>query len=212
MRFRGNSALTSCAVFLGLASRALLPFGLRAACGLSLVSLAMLAASYGSAAATAMVSVRAIWDAEPYYYADADGNVVTFDAFPDGITLSCVGGASGLGMGCSDERSVWAQNSSSAIETLSESAVSGVALTNSTQETFPGFFVFYAVWSAFNPGGPEIGASVMFPSLEYAAFSSQIVGPAEIGDFHSCDTRNFPGQPDFLGDGGFYFSPYAFTT
>jgi hypothetical protein len=166
-----------------------LPLGLRAVFGRSFGALSILAVCCGPAAATAMVSVYfSGWNANfQFYY--VDGNV---GALPEGIALDGVFG---------DSRSLVATNSSAAVEDFSVTADSGFTLTNTTQETFPGFFVVDVNFSAFNPGGSEIGASVTNPSVEYALFSSSVEDPGA-GDFHSCDTRDYPG-----GFGN--FSPYA---
>lgn len=59
----------------------------------------------------------------------------------------------------------------------------------------PGFFEFRTQFSAFNPGGPQIGAQVDDKFLEYAAFSSSVFGPAT-GDMHGCNTLT---GPNFFG-------------
>jgi hypothetical protein len=46
---------------------------------------------------------------------------------------------------------------------------------------------FRSDFSAFNPGGPEIGARVDHPHFEFAQFSSSVSGPG-VGDFHGCAT------------------------
>jgi hypothetical protein len=128
-------------------------------------------------------------------------------SFPAELQL-VVGGSFGGSTGCGDDRLLSAQNSSAAVNNYSVSSNFALTLTNTTQETFPGDFVFYGGVSAFNPGGPEIGASVDDPSHEYALFSSKAELVNRLADEHSCDTRNYPGYPDY-SDGGYYFSPFA---
>jgi hypothetical protein len=50
------------------------------------------------------------------------------------------------------------------------------------------YFVMRTVFSAFNPGGPGIGAIVDDASREFARIESGQSGPG-IGDHHACDTR-----------------------
>ncbi len=53
--------------------------------------------------------------------------------------------------------------------------------------------VMRTVFSAFNPGGPGIGALVDDTSREFARFESSLSGPG-VDDFRSCDTRSGPGD------------------
>lgn len=55
--------------------------------------------------------------------------------------------------------------------------------------------VFLTDFSAFNPGGSQVGAKVDDINLEFARFTSSQSGPG-IGDSHSCDTR-MPGGSYF---------------
>jgi hypothetical protein len=53
--------------------------------------------------------------------------------------------------------------------------------------------VMRTVFSAFNPGGPGIGAIVDDTGREFARFESSQSGPG-VGDFRACDTRSGPGD------------------
>jgi hypothetical protein len=53
--------------------------------------------------------------------------------------------------------------------------------------------VMRTVFSAFNPGGPEIGAIVDDTGREFARFESSQSGPG-VGEFRTCDTRSGPGD------------------
>lgn len=55
------------------------------------------------------------------------------------------------------------------------------------------FLTIRTDFSAFNPGGPAIGARVDNTALEFARFASSQSGPG-IGDSHQCDTR-LPSSP-----------------
>ena len=158
----------------------------------------------GPAAAIATVSVSySGWDIYFDYYSDANvGGSTFFDTIPEGLAFTCTGGASQGGVGCSDERSLEVSSSAAGVHNFSVTANSGFSLTNTTQENFPGYFVFDTDFSAFNPGGPEIGASVTDPNSEYAIFNSSVSGPG-VYDNQGCDTRNYP------SDSENNFSPYA---
>lgn len=69
---------------------------------------------------------------------------------------------------------------------------SALTLHNTTSHAFNGTFVFHTLFSAFNPGGPDVGASVDNAAKEYAAFFSVVSGPS-LFDLHGCDMQNDPG-------------------
>jgi hypothetical protein len=67
-----------------------------------------------------------------------------------------------------------------------------VQITNNTDQEFSGVMSALAYFSAFNPGGPSIGAKIDIPGLEYAKFFSQVSGYGNgFGDAHSCDTNGY---------------------
>lgn len=69
-----------------------------------------------------------------------------------------------------------------------------LTLTNLSGIDFD-FLVFRTDYSAFNPGGPAVGAKVDNVNTEFARFSSSQSGQG-ISDSHSCDTRS-PGGSYF---------------
>ncbi|HEY3910602.1 MAG TPA: hypothetical protein VGM07_12020 [Stellaceae bacterium] len=145
------------------------------------------AGAAGSAWATPYVDIRAYWFVTP-------GSGTTI---PSGVTLSCFGGATGLANGCTDSRSIDA--SVTGPEQLSADAMSGLTVTNTTDQSFAPTQPFRVEFSAFNPGGPMVGISIDDPPTEAASFASTVSGP-QASDFHSCSVG-------FLGDSGHLFSP-----
>lgn len=71
------------------------------------------------------------------------------------------------------------------------------SFTNESGQDFDSVW-FQTDYSAFNPGGPEIGAKVDNTTLEFARFTSSQSGEG-IGDFHTCDTRD-PGSANGTND------------
>jgi hypothetical protein len=128
---------------------------------------------------------------------------VSFASFsgviPNGITISCFGGAITTlnQQGCSDIRSL--DTTVTMSEHLSVSALSGLVVTNTTDQTFGNILFFLSDFSAFNPGGPGIGISIDDPVAQAASFSSSVSGPS-VGDSHGCSIG-------FNGTSGFIFSP-----
>jgi hypothetical protein len=107
---------------------------------------------------------------------------------PDGIVLSCFGTSSGDSSSCADSETLTVTSNHHGLVTDSLSVSGGLEITNTTDESFAGSLHFQDDFSAFNPGGSEIGASVNDLSSEYAFFFSTLTTPIS-GDFHSCDTR-----------------------
>jgi hypothetical protein len=70
---------------------------------------------------------------------------------------------------------------------LEHSLVVAVSIVNETGFDID-LLVMRTVFSAFNPGGPGIGAIVDDTAREFARFESSQSGPG-IGDRHQCDTR-----------------------
>lgn len=112
---------------------------------------------------------------------------------PSGISFNCFGDATPhlSASGCSDYASLILTNDSAADITLSLSHVGGFSLTNTTDDTIYDPFRFGVGYSAFNPGGPQIGASVDDPLNEFASFSSSVSGPGA-SDSHACNTVTGP--------------------
>ncbi|GAA0544681.1 hypothetical protein GCM10008941_25750 [Rhizomicrobium palustre] len=65
-------------------------------------------------------------------------------------------------------------------------ALSSLVLVNNGPRNFDGRFVFATSYSAFNPGGPNVGASVDHGGREYASFFSVVRGPA-LFDLQGCN-------------------------
>jgi len=131
------------------------------------------------ALATAIVDVQAFFA----------GSVRAEDggALPAGFAIAC------LGAGCSDTVHVFLSRTAPGETTQTKSDSGGIAITNNTGTDSE--VLIFLIWSAFNPGGLEIGASVDDPTLEFASFSSRVAitvppnplaGPLE--DFHACET------------------------
>lgn len=151
-----------------------------------------------AANATAIAGVDyAFWSAHFYYYTDANGELFD-DGLPDGID------AWGF-----DSAGLTLVNDSAALQKRRLVSKSNFILTNNSDQDFEGTIAFLIDYSAFNPGGSEVGASVTDPSREFASFSSSIFTP-ELGflDFHSCDTVS----GDFVGPNACgVFSPDSST-
>jgi hypothetical protein len=141
------------------------------------------------ASANAMVDVHADW------------NVALPGVLPNGISISCTGAAGGSVQNrCGASLSLFVSNDSASLETFHVSSIGGLAITNISDLEYSGVtLLFDTDFSAFNPG--SIGASITYPGLEDASFSSSVIGTG-VDDFHSCDTAGGGGP-------GVNFSPYA---
>jgi hypothetical protein len=130
------------------------------------------AALCGQAHATAFAAVNyAFWQVDP------DGTL------PDGVAVSCISSSDdGLG-GCMSSASLSVMLPGS----QSLDLIGSLRLTNTTGADISDFMVFNTAYSAFNPGGPEIGASVDNPATQFASFFSMVSGPGVL-DIHGCDT------------------------
>jgi hypothetical protein len=120
-----------------------------------------------------------------------------YGAAPDGVVVSCFGTASGGSDGCDDSASLHTDVTASGL--YSANASGGVMITNTTGTVLSGYLVFYSDYSAFNPGGSNIGIGIDDPLTEAASFSSLVVGDAFV-DLHSCSVG-------FQGESGQVFSP-----
>jgi hypothetical protein len=146
-----------------------------------------------------MVGVDAWWTVEPIY----QNNDGLFYTLPDGVTLTCFGGASSVGEGCGDERSLIATNPFNSLKSYSIDSYGGFTLTNNSDQTFNandgtnsvGVDTFF---TDFNPG--SLGAAVTDPKREDASFFSSVAGSV-----HYCDTRSGVGENTFFdSSGGLY--------
>jgi hypothetical protein len=151
-----------------------------------------------TASATPYVGVTAEWYVSFGYYESPSGQIVS--QLPLGIAISCFGTASSNGEGCRDSLSLGAS-----VDTTTHLAVSdtsGLVVTNNVGAQLAGWLVFNTDFSAFNPGGPEIGIGVDDPLTQSASFSSSVSGPG-VGDYHSCTTTD----PVGYNGGGYNFAP-----
>ena len=128
---------------------------------------------------------------------------------PAGITISCFGDANSSRSGelfqvspvCQDHLILNASDNTGILEIFNLSSAGGFQITNTTDVSIPGFLLLETDFTSFNAGGPQIGASVTYPGLEDAGFSSSVLGTG-VEDMHSCNT-------DGSSPGGTNFSPYA---
>jgi hypothetical protein len=165
----------------------------------------MMAAGAEPAAAVAMVDVQnAGWLIQFGFYTEEPGRVPSYgvdpEPVPDGLTFSCVGDAIQYGNSCSYAISLQASTTSPIPQTYGVSAYGGIEISNSTANAFPGYFVLWTSYSAFNPGGSPVGVSVTDPKAEYASFWSSVDGTTTGGvgfgaDSHGCSVGVFLGNP-----------------
>ena len=143
----------------------------RQVCRLSLLAAVSATAVCHSASATSFIDVSAFWAA-----------TLEGDEVPTGIVITCDGNASN---DCSNSLDVSHSVTRSLTETFSSSA--SLVITNTGDTSSSGDLIFGVGWSAFNPGGPDIGLSID-NARQSASFSSESVGSSpEIGeDSHAC--------------------------
>ena len=163
----------------------------RQVCRLSLLAAVSATAVCHSASATSFIDVSAFWAA-----------TLEGDEVPTGIVITCDGNASN---DCSNSLDVSHSVTRSLTETFSSSA--SLVITNTGDTSSSGELIFDVGWSAFNPGGPDIGLSID-NARQSASFSSESVGSSpEIGeDSHAC---SLPVPASQVGPDG---SNYNFTT
>jgi hypothetical protein len=116
---------------------------------------------------------------------------------PAGVAISCSGDASAITNGCGGGISLSTTVTDSAH--LSASFHGGLVITNTTNAIIDAYLSFHTYFSAFNPGGPNVGISIDDPLTEGARFSSSQSGEG-IGDSHSCSIGLY-------GESGRVFSP-----
>jgi hypothetical protein len=122
---------------------------------------------------------------------------------PSGIEIVCTGDAVTTSNGCIDTLSLSITDNQQGLIQESASSVGGFTVENLSDVIASDIVKLQLDWSAFNPGGPETGASVTDPATEWAYFNSSVVGPAGCcgpfaQDFHGCDTRT-SGSPCGVG-------------
>jgi hypothetical protein len=163
----------------------------RQACRLSLLAAVSATAVCHTASATPFIDVSAFWAA-----------TLEGDEVPTGIVITCDGNASN---DCSNSLDVSHSVTHSLTETFSSSA--SLVITNAGDTSSSGELIFDVGWSAFNPGGPDIGLSID-NARQSASFSSESVGSSSGigGDFHACSLPVPASQLGFDGSG------YNFTT
>jgi hypothetical protein len=141
-----------------------------------------------TASATPFVRVGATWSAAPSMW----------DPLPEGLTISCRGGAEGGPGGCGS--TLHLNQTVTASGTYTVSSTGSVVITNTSDHAVNGFAGVSVWFSAFNPGGPAIGLSIDDPATQWASFSSFVRGSGNVGDFHSCAVG-------YRGQSGTVFSP-----
>lgn len=135
--------------------------------------------------ATPYVDVTSEWSAGNFQF--IPDNSLNPQALPGGLVISCFGGAaSTAGGGCGDSRTL--DTTATTTENLSVNANSGIEITNNSSQTFAGSLLFLLNVGPFNPGGPEIGASVDNPLTEYASLTSSITGYGVAGSAYGVAT------------------------
>ncbi len=148
------------------------------------------AAASAEAHATAFATVeKSFWQADFAYYDDPLTQTRLF-SLPAGVTLQCTGTASSDGAGgCMDHHGASVTSNTGMFVASTINALGGLALINAANADYNGTFVFHTAFSAFNPGGPEIGAGVDDPVREYASFFTVVSGPG-VFDLHGCDMQH----------------------
>ena len=139
---------------------------------------------FAAALATPYVDIRAGWS-------------IDARALPEGVSLSCVGGASGSGGFCYGGVSL--NRAVSGSQSFDVSASGSVVITNTTDHALTGYLEFITNFSSFNPGGPGIGIRIDDPLTQAGRFTSSVSGPG-VGDYHGCSVGH-------LGASGAVFSP-----
>lgn len=152
-----------------------------------------------TASATPYVDVTAEWQVSIDGYLSA--NSYNVQPLPGGLTISCYGGATSNGSSCADSSVLSDILSNSG--NVSAHKTSGFLITNSSKAVLDGSLALSTDFSAFNPGGPEIGLSIDNPETQSASFMSSVYGPG-VGDYHACSL-----PASMLGEigAGAYFSP-----
>jgi hypothetical protein len=195
MEHPSTMTISKCTVTLKVEKAREFPMILARAFSLGAMLLAAAAGVSQPAKAAAFAGVdNAYWQTDFLYYGDGQGNYT--EILPGGVDISCFGDAGSSGQnGCQGSGSLSLTNESAQDIVRSLQSIGGISVTNNSGIDLPGFLVFRTMFSAFNPGGPSIGAQVDYPLLEYAAFSSSVFGP-EVADMHGCNTLT---GPDFFG-------------
>ena len=152
----------------------------RQACRLSLLAAVSATAFCHTALATPFIDVRASWSAYLEGIMASDGTMA--GDIPSGIVITCDGYASD---GCSNSLEVSHTVTHSLTEGYSSSA--SLVITNTGDTSSSGDLIFGVGWSAFNPGGPEVGLSID-NAQQSASFSSESDGTSNGigGDYHAC--------------------------
>lgn len=174
----------------------------RQACRLSLLAAVSATAFCHPALATPFIDVRSFWSARLLGWGSSLDGTISSEIPPTGIVITCDGYAD---IGCDNSLDVSHSVTHSLTEGYSSSA--SLVITNAGDTSPSGYLVFDANWSAFNPGGPEVGLSID-NAQQSASYSSEVDGPYNTGgfgesDFHSC---SLPAPASGYDGGDFYFS------
>lgn len=145
-----------------------------------------------AAFATPIVDVRASWEV------DYPGNGPPLTS---GIAITCLGNVTTEINGCLGNASL-DQSVISSMQ-LSSTENGTVVVTNTTNQALSGLIFLATNFSAFNPGGPDIGVSIDNPIAQAGSYSSSVSGPS-VNDAHGCAV-GFNG--DIASVGNAIFSP-----
>lgn len=157
---------------------------------LPIIALLAAAAFCPQAQATAFAGVKeAFWQADFAYYDNLSG--IRQASLPAGVVLECAGSAVADGNGCRDQEGL-SVVSDGAFKRSVLDVLGFLVLRNEGSVDYQGQFVFETSYSSFNPGGPEIGASVDDPVREFASFFTVVTGPG-VFDLHGCAMSGSPG-------------------
>lgn len=160
--------------------------------GLSLIAAIAATAVCHSANATSFIDVSSFWAQ------------TTVGDIPAGVAITCDGDAYPIwygSAGCSGDMSVGHNFTSNVTETNSSSG--SLLLTNIGGTPLSGDLLFDAGFSAFNPGGPEVGLGIDNAGKS-ASYSSILTGLGYVLDEHACSL-----PASYLGydyAGGYNFS------
>lgn len=196
--------------------------GMAAVTRFRLATLALLAAPT-VAQATPRIDVRSWWGQT---FFDLDHSSAIAD--PDGFAVTCGGTATGGGFGCGDSLQVTRDFTASEAGSIERHG--WMTVTNISAAALS--YAMLTRWSAFNPGGPNVGLAIDDPLTQIAHYSSRLTSDVLAGDYKHCglptpdaiesetEGVNFsdkacgvvaPDDSDLLSGGGFLDPGASFT-
>lgn len=154
-----------------------------------------------AATTTALVLLSLPSDAAPFVHIRAEWQAApsAVHEWPNGVTISCRGDATGSDSGCGNGASL--NQTVAASGTYAVSSTGALVVSNASSATINGFVMLNVWHSAFNPGGPGVGIGIDDASTQGARFQSRVSGPGSF-DSHSCSIGMF-------GQDGAIYSPTA---